>query len=163
MFPSQEGSWRAFRRFPSALSATVGCFAYSPDALHKIFRDSNSPSCRTNSRSNRTSSQESDTVSTFPRDCGKGTDYLTAAQIVSGVLREKEQISRVGFRWRSDLIFCSPADLSLVLAHCSPDLLIMTCTKLDIDTILRGAIHEIAKTKIICTLGPKSRDVPILE
>ena len=39
----------------------------------------------------------------------------------------------------------------------------MTSTKLDIDTILHGSIHEIAKTKIICTLGPKSRDVPILE
>ncbi|GBG71414.1 hypothetical protein CBR_g8834 [Chara braunii] len=34
---------------------------------------------------------------------------------------------------------------------------------LDVDSILRGAPHPIAKTKIICTLGPKSKDVPMLE
>eukprot|EP00245_Coleochaete_scutata_P005343 TRINITY_DN18817_c0_g1_i1.p1 TRINITY_DN18817_c0_g1~~TRINITY_DN18817_c0_g1_i1.p1 ORF type:complete len:511 (+),score=89.99 TRINITY_DN18817_c0_g1_i1:115-1647(+) len=34
---------------------------------------------------------------------------------------------------------------------------------LDIDTILHGTPHPISKTKIICTLGPKSRDVPMLE
>ncbi|GBG88285.1 hypothetical protein CBR_g46851 [Chara braunii] len=34
---------------------------------------------------------------------------------------------------------------------------------LDVDSILRDAPHPVAKTKIVCTLGPKSRDVPMLE
>eukprot|EP00850_Spirogloea_muscicola_P002669 SM000010S04307 [mRNA] locus=s10:856051:859056:- [translate_table: standard] len=34
---------------------------------------------------------------------------------------------------------------------------------IDIDSILHGSPQAVAKTKIICTLGPKSRDVPILE
>ncbi|GBG66873.1 hypothetical protein CBR_g72629 [Chara braunii] len=34
---------------------------------------------------------------------------------------------------------------------------------LDVDSVLGDAPHPIAKTKIICTLGPKSRDVPIME
>lgn len=34
---------------------------------------------------------------------------------------------------------------------------------LDIDKIINGVPHSFSKTKIICTLGPKSREVPMLE
>lgn len=33
----------------------------------------------------------------------------------------------------------------------------------DFHSILKGNPHPFAKTKIICTLGPKSREVPVLE
>lgn len=36
-------------------------------------------------------------------------------------------------------------------------------SKSTLDAILSGTPADFAKTKIICTLGPKSRDVPILE
>lgn len=39
----------------------------------------------------------------------------------------------------------------------------MAMARLDIDELLHGAPQAIAKTKIICTLGPVSRDVDTLE
>eukprot|EP00897_Mesotaenium_endlicherianum_P004641 jgi/Mesen1/4204/ME000219S03327 len=39
----------------------------------------------------------------------------------------------------------------------------MALANVDINDLLNGSPHPIAKTKIVCTLGPVSREVPILE
>ena len=35
--------------------------------------------------------------------------------------------------------------------------------KFDVNAILADTPEAVAKTKIVCTLGPTSRDVPVLE